>query len=212
MIEAMLLGGTLGPAEPWQYIGYTLAGSGSDMILEGGLPNGVQPGDLLVGMVSGRNYGGVVGQLQMTAEGWLYWSNGSGDSRTDWVCAARYTEGLALPRWEQPYSRYVRICVMAFRAPGWSSISLEHQNAPMQYASVTTRARNTLLINIGVTPETTRNWYANIGSELEYQRVDIEGGPGLYVSEANVAEPKTVDDIYVNASSGAERNLILSAY
>lgn len=212
MIEAMLLGGTLGPAEPWQYIGYTLAGSGSGELLEGGLPNGVQPGDLLVGMISGQNYNGQTSQIQMTTPGWLIWSTGGGISRTDWVCAARYTEGLGLPRWEQPFSRYVRVCVLAFRAPGWSSIRLEHNNGPMVHASVTTRACNTLLLNIGNTPETTRNWYANIGSEAEYRRVDVEGGPGFYLSHANVPEPKTVDNIYVDASSGWERNLILTAF
>ena len=198
-------GGLLGPASAWQFIGVTNLLSSGATPTEPMFPNGIQAGDLVVGVMSPFNE---AIKSTMTSIGWQLWDNGT----QDYVCAARYTPGLPPPKWEKAGLNPLFVSVLVFRAPGWSSVQLASQVSPAAPVDVTTRARNELLLSIGITPRTTKGWAGYMPGALAIARIERPIAPAMQVYSANIETPRLMSGIYVDASSGAERNLILSAF
>jgi hypothetical protein len=204
MIEAALMGGSLpGPWSSWEFVGSTELLATGVTPVEALFPSGVQTGDLAVAIMSPRNEG--VG-TKMAAPGWQHWTPGE----QDYLCTAKYAPGLQAPKWLREATNAVFVCVLAFRAQGWSSISLEAHMAPATPVSLTTRLQNELLLCIGLTPNTTRGWTVNMTGAEPAVRLDRMLSPALHISSANVEFPRLVSGVAVDALSGAERNLILS--
>ena len=153
MIEAMMLGGNQGLDSPWQFVGYGY-GTSSATVITGEFHTNVQPGDLVVSVISARTYNGDVRDLSMTTPGWQVFNAGT----VDWVVATVYREGMAPPVWEQPYSRYLRVVTLCYRNIGWSSIKLVSLLPVQSPVDVDVQARNSLILNIGNTPGTSGYW------------------------------------------------------
>lgn len=205
MIEAALMGGSLpGPWSSWEFVGGTELLSTGLTPAGAAFPSGLQPGDLIVAVMSPRSEG--IG-TKMATPGWQHWTPGG----QDYLCTARYETGLQAPRWLKDASNALFVCVLAFRAPGWSSVSLESHMAPAAPLSITTRMQNELLLCIGLTPNTTRAWAVNMDDAEPVTRLDRTLSPALHISSTNIAFPQVVYGVAVDALSGAERNLILSA-
>lgn len=206
MIEALLMcGDQQGPLSAWSFVGaMTILSSGTGPVTPK-FPAGVQPGDLVVGIMSPLKESGPV---IMTSTDWLKW----GTRAHDYACAARYVQGLSLPRWEKSESNSVFAAVLAFRAAGWSTVQIESQTAPAAPVSVISRARNELLISIGITPGTTKAWVGYMPGQLVTPRVERVLAPAMQVYSANIESPRNISGVYVDAASGAERNLIISAF
>lgn len=204
MIEAALMGGALpGPWSSWEFVGGTeLLATGLTPV-EASFPSGVQPGDLIVAVMSPRNEG--VG-TNMATPGWQHWTPGV----QDYLCTARYAPGLQPPKWVRDASNALFVCVLAFRASGWSSISLEAHTAPAVPVRIATRLQNELLLCIGLTPNTTRGWAVSMTGAEPTTRLDRLLSPALRISSASVELPQVVSGVAVDALSGAERNFILS--
>lgn len=206
MIEAaMMMGGQSGPMAAWQYVGVATSLTSGSADATVSFPAGVQPGDLVVAVMAYGTEGQVI---KMAEPGWLKWGNSS----NDFVCAAAYREGMAPPRWTRSGSVRVRLALYAFRANGWSSIRLEHQNGPAVASAVKTIVPNTLILNLGVTPGTTGSWSGYMTGATQTSRYRSDSSPAMVLYSANVPEPKEVTNIRVNASSGYERNFILTAF
>lgn len=206
MIEALLMGGgLLGPASAWAFIGAVNLLSGGPNPVQPKFPSGIQTGDLVVGIMSPMDESVAV---SMTSSGWQNW----GTRSQDYACAARYAPGLAAPKWTKSSSNMVFVSVLVFRAPGWSSVRLESQAAPASPKTVDVQASNELLLSIGMTPGTTKAWAGHMPGELAVSRVQRENAPAMQVFSANVDRPRQVSGIYVDATSGAERNLLISAF
>ncbi|MBK5004152.1 hypothetical protein [Pseudomonas sp. S32] len=205
MIEAALMGGSLpGPWSSWEFIGSTeLLASGSAPV-EGTFPPGVEPGDLIIAVMSPRNEG--VGTAMATS-GWQHWAAGT----QDYLCTARYSSGLLAPKWSRGGNNPLFVCVLAFRAPGWTSVSLKAHTSPAVPTNITTRLQNELLLCIGLTPRATRDWAVSMSGAVPAVRQNRLLSPALHVSSANVDFPRSITGISVDALSGDERNLILSA-
>lgn len=206
MIEAvMMMGGQNGPLAAWQYVGVStsLTSGATDATVS--FPSGVQPGDLVVAVMS---YGTEGYTIKMAEPGWLKFGHGT----ADFVCAAAYRDGMAPPRWTRSGSVRVRLALFAFRANGWSSIRLEHQKSPAVASAVKTVVPNTMILTIGVTPGTTGSWGGYMTGASLTSRYRSDSSPAMVLYSSNVPEPKEVTNIRANASSGAERNLILTAF
>lgn len=204
MIEAALMGGALpGPWSSWEFVGSaSLLASGMAPVATP-MPEGVEVGDLIVALMSPLNE--AVGTT-MSAAGWQHLSSGG----QDYVCAARYTSGLAPPTYMRSASNSIFTTVLAFRAQGWSTIKLEAHVSPAAPLNVTTSLQNELLLCIGVTPKTTRGWDVHMTGAEPVERVRRSNAPAMQVYSANVNFPHQVSGISVDALSGAERNLILT--
>ncbi|MBK5008380.1 hypothetical protein IAE33_000240 [Pseudomonas sp. S60] len=198
------MGGALpGPWSSWEFVGGTELLSTGVASVEASFPAGVQPGDLIVAVMSPRNEG--VG-TNMASAGWQHWAPGG----QDYLCTARYVPGLMAPRWVKDASNALFVSVLAFRAPGWSSITLEAHVAPAVPVSITTRLQNELLLCIGLTPNTTRSWGVTMTGAQPAMRLDRTLSPALHISSVSVEFPQVISGVAVDALSGAERNLILS--
>lgn len=213
MIEAaLLMGGQQGPLSAWQFVGQNAVVS-NGLSVEVAFPAGIQPGDLVVAVMSNRNDGGaMVTNLPMNVDGWFTWGDRTATTKFDVVCAACYRDDLLPPKWQQDASRYLHINVLVYRAPGWSSVKLESQKAPYALVDVATNVNNTLILSIGVTPGTTSRWVSTLSGVAQTKRYDSPYSPAMFVGDANVANPATVTGIGVDASPGAERHLILTAF
>ena len=209
MMELMMMrGGNRGLETPWQYVGYGYEYS-SALAITGALPTNAQPGDLVVSVISARAYNGDVRDLDMTTPGWTVFKAGT----VAWVAATIYRAGMAPPVWEQPYSRYVRVLTFCYRNPGWSSIKLVSLLAVQSPVDVDVQARNSLILNIGNTPGTSGYWRLPNTGESFSQRYNTRSSPSLYVTDANIATPRLVENVYAYTSDGgAIRNIILVAY
>ncbi|MBD8598735.1 hypothetical protein [Pseudomonas sp. CFBP 8772] len=206
MIEVLFMGGEeAGPSVPWALIAADSHLSVGATPAEVNFPAGTQPGDLVVALASP---GSEAIKTRFMASGWQHFSEGD----QDYLCAARYAPGLALPRWEKSASNTLGLAVMTFRAQGWSRLQLESHISPAQPVNVSTRAPNELLISIGITPRSTQAWIGHMTGAPQSSVVSVASEPALQVYWSNVTLPKTITDIYVDAPSGVERNLILSAY
>ncbi|MDF2795135.1 MAG: hypothetical protein K0S85_2888 [Pseudomonas orientalis] len=204
MIEAALMGGALlGPWSKWEFVGGTELLSTGLAPEEAAFPSGVQIDDLIVAVMSPRHERV---STKMDTPGWQHWTPGS----QDYLCTARYEPGLQAPRWLKDAYNALFVCVLAFRAPGWSSINLESHMAPATPLSITTRMQNELLLCVGLTPNTTKGWAVNMDDAEPVTRLDRVLSPALHISSTNIAFPQVVSGIAVDALSGAERNLILS--
>lgn len=204
MIEAALMGGALpGPWSAWELVGsMNLLATGS-AVVEGKFPAGVQAGDLVVAIMSPRDEDI---KTTMSASGWQHWAHGD----QDYVCTARYAQGLAAPRWTRGGVNSLYVAVLVFRAQGWSSVKLEAHTSPAVPIDVTTRLQNELLLCIGLTPKTTRGWAVTMTGAEPAARAERSLAPALQVYSATVDFPHEVTGICVDALSGAERNLILT--
>ena len=204
MMEAALMGGVLpGPWSSWEFIGAAnLLASGSAPV-EVKFPSGIQTGDLVVAVMSPL---GELIKTAMTAAGWQHWALGV----QDYVCTARYAPGLSPPKWTREKSNSLFLSVLVFRAPGWSSVKLESHASPATPIDVTSHLQNELLLCIGITPRTTSGWVGHMTGATPAARVERSLAPAMQVYSANIDYPHEVSDIYVDALSGAERNLILS--
>ncbi|MBA1209385.1 hypothetical protein [Pseudomonas fulva] len=204
MIEAALMGGALpGPWSAWEFIGSTsLLASGSATV-EAKFPAGAEPGDLVVAIVSPLNENI---QTTMSAKGWQHWVGGI----QDYVCTARFVEGLSPPAYARAGSNSIFVSVLVFRSQGWSSVKLEAHLAPASPVNVTTQLQNVLLLAIGTTPRTTRGWAVAMTGAEPTVRVERTLAPALQAYSANIDFPHEISGIVVDALSGAERNLILT--
>lgn len=204
MMEAALMGGILpGPWSSWEFIGAAnLLASGTAPV-EVNFPSGIQAGDLVVAVMSPL---GESIKTVMTATGWQHWALGV----QDYVCTARYAPGLSPPKWTREKSNSLFLSVLVFRASGWSSVKLESHASPAAPIDVTSHLQNELLLCIGITPRTTSGWAVHMTGASPTARVERALAPAMQVYSANIDYPHEVSDIYVDALSGAERNLILS--
>jgi hypothetical protein len=204
MIEAALMGGSLpGPWSAWVFVGSTsLLASGAAKV-EAKFPNGVQPGDLVVTIMSPLNE---TIRTTMSAAGWQHWAQAT----QDYVCTARYVDGLAPPAYTRAGSNSIFISVLVFRAQGWSTVKLEAHVSPASPMNVITQLQNVLLLAIGLTPKTTRGWSVSMSGTDPTARVERNLAPAMQVYSANIDFPHQIDGIAVDALSGDERNLILT--
>ncbi|WP_449432359.1 hypothetical protein [Pseudomonas putida] len=204
MIEAALMGGALpGPWSRWEFIGSaSLVASGATTV-GAKFPAGVQPGDLVVAIMSPLNE---TIRTTMAASGWQHWAQGN----QDYVCTARYASGLAEPAYARAGSNSIFVYILVFRAQGWSTVKLEAHVSPAVPLNVTTKLQNELVLAIGVTPKTTRGWTGNMAGADPIARVERNNAPAMQVYSANVDYPHQVTGISVDALSGSERNLILT--
>ncbi|WP_409274342.1 hypothetical protein [Pseudomonas sp. KCJK9111] len=207
MIEAaLMLGNVQGSASAWQFIGSTNLLTTDSAPITPGLPAGIREGDLLVGVMSPRSE---QAPTEMLTNGWQRWRTGN----QDYLCAARYVAGLAAPRWYKGAASGVFTAVLAFRTRAWSTFTLAAQSAPAAPADLGTTVRNSLVLAIGVTPGTTRDWQVSVGGTLApVSRIERALAPGMQVSSLSVDYPQPVLGLMVDALSGSERNLILTAY
>lgn len=204
MIEAALMGGALpGPWFDWEFVGSTELLTNGLAPAEASFPTGIQPGDLVVALMSPRNES--IG-AKMTTPGWEHWTPGG----LDYACTARYTQDLQPPRWVRDAGNALFVCILAYRAAGWTSISLKSHSSPANPVSIATRLQNELLLCIGLTPATTRGWAVTMSGAEPSVQVDRPLSPAMHVSSASVDFPRMVSGIAVDAVSGAERNLIFS--
>jgi len=206
MIEAALMGGALpGPWSAWEFVGSTsLLASGAARV-DAKFPADVQPGDLVVAIMSPLNESI---RTTMSATGWQHWAQ----SNQDYVCTARYADGLAPPAYARAASNSIFVSVLVFRSQGWSTVKLEAHVAPANPITITTQLQNVLLLAIGVTPKTTRGWAVSMTGAVPEARVERALAPALQAYSANIDFPHQVEGIAVDALSGEERNLILTIY
>lgn len=198
-------GGLRGPGSAWKFVGAVNLLSGGTGTVQPTFPSGIQPGDLVVGLMSPLNETVAV---TMTTPGWERW----GSQSHDYACAARYVPGLLPPKWEKVRANSLYVSVLVFRAPGWSTVQLEAQTVPASPVSVDVQASNQLLLSIGLTPGTTRSWVGHMPGEVATARVQRANSPAMQVYSATIGSPRKVTGIYVDASSGTERNLLISAF
>lgn len=205
MIEAALMGGALpGPWAAWEYVGSTsLLASGSTKV-EAKFPAGIRSGDLVVTIMSPLNE---TIRTTMSAAGWQHWAQGN----QDYVCTAQYAPDLSPPAYSRAASNSISVSVLVFRAPGWSSVKLEAHVSPAAPITVATKLQNVLLLAIGVTPKTTRGWSVSMSGASPSARVERVSAPAMQVYSVNIDLPRQVTGISVDALSGLERNLILTA-
>lgn len=209
----MMGGAGQGPGEPWQYVagaGATITGS----TLTRPFPAGIQAGDLVVAVLSVRNDAGSPSatSVPFVSAGWWKWGFGSASAPVDCVVAARYYDGLPAPAWLATESRVVTIWVGVFRAKGWSAVRLESQRAPASPVSIETQLPNTLVLNVGITPGTTSAWYTYMTGVSRIRRYTNDWSPAMVVDATPIPAKTSLSNIYANASSGDERNLILTAF
>jgi len=198
------MGGSLpGPWAPWEFVGSTSLLASGSVASAAKFPAGVRSGDLVVAIMSPLNEGS---GTTMSAPGWDHWAKGT----QDYVCTARYEEGLPPPVYTRAGVNSSFISVLVFRALGWSTVKLQAHVSPAASISVTTKSQNELLIAIGVTPKTTRPWVVSMNGANPVARVERNNAPAMQVYSANVEYPRQVSEIRVDAPSGAERNLILT--
>lgn len=204
MIEAALMTGTLpGPWSAWEFIGsMSLLASGAAAV-EASFPSGIEPGDLVVTIMSPLNE---TIRTTMTAQGWQHWAQGN----QDYVCTARYAVGLPMPKYSRAGSNSIFVSVLVFRAQGWSTVKLEAHVAPATPIAITTNLQNVLLLAVGVTPKTTRGWSVSMVGADPVARIERANAPAMQIYSANVDFPHQVTGISVDALSGDERNLILT--
>lgn len=209
----MMGGAGQGPSEAWQYI-TGAAGTASGAVLSRPFPVGVMPGDLVVAVMSSYNDAGGPGvtNLPMISEGWWRWGFGPFSAPVHSVVAARYYEGLQAPTWQAAENRTVRVWVGVFRAKGWTSVRLESQRAPATPVAIQTLVPNTLVLNIGITPGTTAAWYTYMTGASRIRRYTSDYSPALVVDATPIPAKTSLTNIYTDASSGDERNLILTAF
>ncbi len=199
------MGGDMGPPEPWSFVGVTNLLATGAVQAEPRFPASIQPGDLVVGVMS--PYDESV-PTAMTTLGWMHFANRS----QDYICAARYVPDLALPKWERAGGSALFISLLVFRARSWSVVRLESHISPAAPVDVPCVTRNELLLSIGITPRTTRSWVGHMPDEAPVARVERALAPAMQIYSANIDNPRLVSGVYVDAASGAERNLILSAF
>lgn len=206
MIEAALMGGALpGPWSAWEFVGSTsLLASGATTVVAK-FPAGVQPGDLVVTIMSPLNESI---KTTMTASGWQHWAQGV----QDYVCTTRFAEGLAAPSYAREASNSIFVSVLVFRAQGWSTVKLEAHLSPAAPVTVTTQLQNVLLLAVGVTPKTTRGWAISMTGPEPEARLQRTLAPAVQAYSANIGFPQKVTGISVDALSGDERNLIFTVY
>lgn len=200
------MGGSLpGPWSAWEFVGSTsLLASGAARV-DAKFPAGVQPGDLVVAIMSPLNESI---RTTMSAAGWQHWAQAT----QDYVCTARYADGLAPPAYARAASNSIFVSVLVFRAQGWSTVKLEAHVAPARPINVTTQLQNVLLLAVGLTPKTTRGWSVSMAGADPVARVERALAPALQVYSANIDFPHEVAGVAVDALSGDERNLILTIY
>lgn len=206
MIEAALMGGSLpGPWSAWEFVGSTTLLASGATTVEVKFPAGIQPGDLVVTIMSPLNEST---RTTMSAPGWQHWAQGI----QDYVCTARYAAGLVAPTYARAAANSIFVSVLVFRAQGWSTVKLEAHVSPAKPVTVSTQFQNVLLLAVGVTPKTTRGWSVTMTGADPAPRVQRTLAPALQAYSANVGFPQQVTGISVDALSGEERNLILTAY
>lgn len=198
------MGGALpGPWSPWEFIGSTSLLASGAATVEVKFPAGVQSGDLVVTILSPLNE---AISTRMVAPGWQHWAQGA----QDYVCTARYAAGMASPAYARAGPNSIFVCVLVFRAQGWSDVRLEAHISPAAALSLTTKMQNELLLVVGLTPKTTRGWAVSMSGADPIARIERSNAPAIQVYSASVEFPRQVTDIAVDALSGAERNLILA--
>lgn len=209
----MMGGAGQGPSEAWQYIAGA-AGAVGGTTLTRPFPAGVLPGDLVVAVMSSYNDAGSpsASNVPLVSPGWWKWGYGSSSAPVHSVVAARYYEGLEPPTWQAAESRTVRVWVGVFRAKGWTSIRLESQLAPATPVAIQTLVPNTLVLNIGVTPGTTAAWYTYMTGASRLRRYTSDYSPALVVDATPIPAKTSLTNIRADASSGAERNFVLTAF
>lgn len=206
MIEAaLMLGNAQGPVSAWQFVGSTSLLSTDGSATTPGFPAGIREGDLLVGIMSPRTERI---QTTMATPGWQRWTTGN----QDYLCAARYVRGLAAPKWQKASATGVFVAVMAFRTGSWSTFKLSSESAPAAPVDLGTTVRNSLVLAIGVTPGTTKDWAVHVDGLTPVARIERALSPGMQVYSLSVDYPQPVRGLSVDALSGSERNLILTAY
>ncbi len=200
------MGGSLpGPWSAWEFVGSTsLLASGATTVVAK-FPAGVQPGDLVVTIMSPLNESI---KTTMAASGWQHWAQGA----QDYVCTARFAEGLAAPSYARAASNSIFVSVLVFRAQGWSTVKLEAHLSPAAPVTVTTQLQNVLLLAVGVTPKTTRGWVISMTGPEPVARVARTLAPAVQAYSANIGFPQRIEGIAVDALSGDERNLIFTIY
>lgn len=204
MIEAMMMGGLLpGPWSNWEFIGSANQLAGGSAPVEASFPAGVRVDDFVVALMSPLSEGV---QTNMGEAGWQRWTPGG----QDYVCTARYAPGLPPPTYTRSRTSPIFVSVLVFRAAGWSQVRLVSHVSPAAPINVTTKMQNELLLAIGVTPKTTRSWEVSMYGAEPIARVERINAPALQVYSASIDYPRQIAGISVDASSGAERNLILT--
>lgn len=205
MIEAALMAGLLpGPWSNWEVVGSTNLLATGSAIAQAEFPKGTQTGDLVVAIQSSMNESV---KTTMVSEGWQHWAS----SMQDYVCTARFAAGLAPPVYSRAGNNSIFVAVLVFRSQGWSSVRLRAHTSPATEIEVATELQNELLLVVGLTPKTTRSWRVSMSGAVPSMEVDRKLAPALHVSFASIDFPKAVTGVYVDALSGSERNLILSA-
>ena len=209
----MMGGAGQGPSEAWQYI----AGAGTTVngtTLTRPFPAGVLPGDLVVAAMSVYNDSGssAASNVPLVSPGWWKWGFGSSSAPIHCVAAARYADGLQAPTWQAAESRTVRIWVGVFRAKGWASVRLESQLTPASPVAIQTLVPNTLVLNIGVTPGTTAAWYTYMTGASSLRRYTSNSSPAMVVDATPIPAKTSLTNIRADASSGDERNFVLTAF
>lgn len=199
----MMSGLLPGPWSSWEFVGSASQVASGSSAVEATFPVGVQPGDLVVALMSPRSE---TVKTEMAVAGWQRWTQGN----QDYVCTARYSPSLPPPTYTRVGPSPIFVAVLAFRAQGWSSVRLESHVSPAAPVSVTTRMQNELLLAIGVTPQTTRSWEVSMSGAAPVARVERINAPAMQVYSASIDFPHQVTGVLVDASSGAERNLVLT--
>ncbi|MFT2184385.1 hypothetical protein [Pseudomonas putida] len=214
MIEALMMGGAgQGPSEAWTYItGVGAAVSGTTLTRP--FPTGVLPGDLVVAVMSVYNDSGSssASNVPLVSPGWWKWGFGSSSAPIHCVVAARYADGLPAPTWQAAENRTARVWVGVFRAKGWTSVRLESQLTPATPVAIQTLVPNTLVLNIGLTPGTTASWLTYMTGATRVRRYTSDYSPAMVVDATPIPTKTPLTNIYANATSGDERNLILTAF
>lgn len=204
MIEAALMGGSLpGPWSAWEFVGSTSLLASGAATVEAKFPAGVQPGDLVVAIMSPLNE---TIPTKMLAPGWQHWARAA----QDYACTARYVDDLAPPAYARSGSNSIFVSVLVFRAQGWSTVKLEAHVSPASPINVITQLQNVLLLAIGLTPKTTRGWSVSMVGADPVARGERTLAPAMQAYSANIDFPHQVEGVAVDALSGAERNLILT--
>ncbi len=203
MIEAMMMCGAQGPATAWEVVGTTSLLTSGPLAVVADFPAGTREGDLVVALMSPLNES--ISTVMVSEGSWARWTPG----QQDYLCTARYTTGLAAPRWQKGESTSLFVAVVVFRAPGWATVQLESNLSPAMPVTVRAQASNQLLLNIGLAP-TTSNWVGHVPSLDAGSRISRRTAPAMQLYSASIDDPGQYPDIYITPFSC--RNLILTAF
>ena len=197
--------GDRGPATAWELVGITQLLTSGPYAVVTDFPVGTQEGDLVVCLMSCLDES--VPTTMVSEGNWTHWTPGT----QDYLCTARYSAGLAAPRWQKGESTSLYLATLVFRAPGWSTVQLESNQSPASPVAITVQARHQLLLNLSVAPKTS-SWVGHMPSLAAGSRLSRRTTPAMQVYSADIEDPGQYPGIYATSSSRTERNLILSAF